>query len=99
MAFVFTFTPATGMAAKQYDTIISRLEKAGAGNPKGRLYHVCYGNQNDLRVTDVWDTKENFNQFGKTLMPILQEVGVDPGQPDVQEVHKIIIEAIAETLS
>jgi hypothetical protein len=33
---------------------------------------------------------ENFDAFGKVLMPILQEFGVDPGQPQVSEVHNII---------
>jgi hypothetical protein len=92
--FTYTFTP-KGMTAREYDLIISKLEEAGAGSPKGRLYHVCFGSSNDLRIVDVWDTPENFDEFGKTLMPILQEVGVDPGQPEVQVVHNII-EAVAE---
>jgi hypothetical protein len=33
---------------------------------------------------------ENFDRFGQTMMPILQEVGVDPGTPDVIETHNII---------
>ena len=94
MLFTYTFEP-SGMTAEQYDTIIQKLEKAGAGAPKGRLYHVCYGDRNNLGVLDVWDSKENFDEFGKTLMPILQQEGVDPGQPQVQIVHNII-EAVAE---
>jgi CheY-like chemotaxis protein len=46
---------ATALNAAQYDEIVKRLEKAGAGAPKGRLYHVCYGTGNQLRVTEVWD--------------------------------------------
>jgi hypothetical protein len=44
---------------------------------------------------DVWDRKESFDEFGKTLMPVLNEVGVDPGEPKVEVVHNII-EAMAE---
>jgi len=29
-----------------------------------------------LRVSDVWDSRENFDRFGQTLMPILQELGI-----------------------
>jgi hypothetical protein len=79
------------MTSAQYDEIIKRLEKAGAGAPKGRLYHVCYGSGDQLCVTDVWESEETFEQFGKTLMPILQEVGVDVGQPVISPVHNMIV--------
>jgi len=89
MAIVMRFTPQAMNAAK-YDEVIRRLEAAGAGAPAGRLYHVCFGNKEELRVSDIWDSMENFEEFGKTLMPILQDVGVDPGQPEFFEVHNII---------
>ena len=41
-------------------------------------------------VYDVWDSQEDFDAFGQTLMPILAELGVDPGQPDVMPVHNIV---------
>jgi hypothetical protein len=41
-------------------------------------------------VYDVWDSQENFDAFGQTLMPILAEVGIDPGQPDIIPVHNMI---------
>ena len=89
MSFVVRFTPKE-MSTAKYDEIIRRLEAAGAGTPKGRLYHVAFGDPNELRVSDIWDTRENFDAFGATLMPILQEVGVDPGTPDFIEVYNII---------
>ncbi|MGH7452464.1 MAG: hypothetical protein ACRENG_14045 [bacterium] len=89
MAIGITFTPASMNAAK-YDECIKRLEKAGASAPKGRLYHACYGSSDQLRVFDVWDSMESFEQFGQTLMPILQQLGVDPGKPDIREIHNII---------
>ncbi len=91
MSFVFTFDPSGGgMSAAKYDEVIKKLAAAGQGNPKGRLYHVCYGDPNDLHVTDVWDSMENFQAFGQTLMPILQSLGIDPGQPRVNPVHNVI---------
>ncbi len=89
MAYVVRFTP-TSMSTQKYDEIIRRLEAAGAAAPQGRLYHVAFGDPNELRVSDIWDTRENFERFGQTLMPILQSVGVDPGNPDWIEVHNII---------
>jgi hypothetical protein len=89
MAITVTFTPPS-MTTAQYDEIIRRLEQAGAGAPQGRLYHVCYGSGDQLRVTDVWASSETFERFGQVLMPILQELGVDPGQPTIRPAHNIV---------
>ncbi len=89
MAIIFHTSP-TGLTAKQYDEAVRRLEAAGVGAPAGRLHHVCYGESDDLRVTEIWDSPESFHRFGQTLMPILQSLGIDPGQSGVLPVHKII---------
>ena len=83
------FRPAS-MSADQYDDIIKRLEAAGSGTPEGRLYHVCFGADDSLQVFDIWESQQAFDDFGATLMPILQEVGVDPGQPMIEPVHSVI---------
>jgi hypothetical protein len=89
MAIGVYFSPAS-MTAQQYDEIIRRLEQAGAGAPRGRTYHSCFGSGDKLMVFDVWESQADFDAFGGTLMPILQELGVDPGQPDVMPVHNTI---------
>jgi hypothetical protein len=89
MAVVLRFTP-DGMTAANYDECIKRLEEAGAGAPAGRLYHVCFGDENNLRVSDIWDSTEAFERFAETLRPILQDLGIDSGEPEVIEVHNII---------
>jgi len=94
MPFTFSFHTDGGMNAAQYDKVIKQLEAAGAGHPKGRLYHVCHGEPNSLHVTDVWDTMENFQEFGKVLMPILHELGVAPGEPVAEKVYNIIEDAV-----
>ena len=90
MSFLLKFTPA-GMTSAKYDECIKKLNAAGAGAPKGRSYHVAYGSPDAINVTDVWDSMEDFAAFGDTLVPILQSLGVDPGQPEVTEVHNIVI--------
>jgi len=57
--------------AKTYAEVIKRLEKAGLGMPKGRLYHASYGDENNLQVFDVWESQETFAKFGETLLPIM----------------------------
>jgi len=78
------------MSAAQYDEIIKRLDAAGQGNPPGRLHHSAFGEPDHLMVYDVWDSQESFDKFGETLMPLLGEVGVDPGQPAVMPIHNMI---------
>jgi len=89
MSFVLVFTP-KGMTTAKYDECIHKLKAAGAEHPQGRLHHFCYGDPNSLMVTDIWDSVENFEKFGATLVPILNELGVDPGQPAVQPIHNVI---------
>ena len=90
MSFIFNFKPA-GFTAAKYAETLKQLEAAGAGAPKGRSYHVCFGDPNSVCVTDVWSSMEEFQAFGETLVPIMQSLNVDPGQPDIQEVHNIIV--------
>jgi len=90
MPLVFNFKP-EGFTLAKYGEVIKQLNAAGAGSPKGRSYHVCHGDSNGVNVTDVWDSMEDFQAFGQTLVPIMHSVGVDPGQPSMQEVHNIII--------
>ena len=90
MSVGYYFSP-EGMTAEQYDEVTRRLEEAGAGSPPGREYHVAFGEEKGLSVFDVWDSKESFERFGKTLMPILQEVGVDAGEPAVVEIHNVTV--------
>ena len=85
------YFPVHGMGSDKYDEVIRRLEAAGAGAPRGRTYHVAFKAGDGLQVVDVWDSHEDFQAFGETLMPILSEVGIDAGQPEIGEVHNIIV--------
>ena len=89
MALGMYFTP-TSFTPARYDDTISRLEAAGVGAPAGRLYHVAIETDGQIQVFDVWDSQESFQAFGATLVPILAELGVDPGEPQVSPVHNII---------
>jgi hypothetical protein len=89
MAIGVYINPVSATAA-QYDEIIRRLDAAGAGKPAGRLYHACFGSGDKLQVFDIWESQQAFEKFGETLMPIVQEVGLDIGQPMVEPVHNLI---------
>jgi hypothetical protein len=48
------------------------------------------GSGDKLQVFDIWESQQAFDKFGETMMPIVQEVGVDLGQPMVELVHNLI---------
>ena len=89
MALRLYFSPSS-FTPDRYDDAISRLEAAGAGAPAGRRYHVALEADGLIQVLDIWDSQESFEAFGKTLLPIMAELGADPGQPQVMSVHNII---------
>jgi hypothetical protein len=89
MALTITFTP-KGMSTAKYDEVLRRLKQAGQEAPSGRLFHTCFGPADALRVVDVWASQEQFEKFGTVPMPILGELGVDVGAPDVQPQHNSI---------
>jgi hypothetical protein len=89
MAISVYINPVSATAA-QYDEIIRRLDAAGAGKPAGRLYHACFGSGDKLQVFDIWESQQAFDKFGETMIPIVQEVGIDLGQPMVEPVHNLI---------
>ena len=90
MSLLVRFTPAGPTTTEQYDETIRRLEDAGDFPPDGLEYHCCFVVDGNLRVSEVWDSREQFDAFGPRLMPVLSEVGIDPGQPEVVEVHNTI---------
>jgi hypothetical protein len=89
MSILVRFSP-SGTTTDQYDEAIRRLESQGDFPPDGLEYHVAFSAGGDLRVSEIWDSREQFEAFGPKLMPILSEVGVDAGQPEVLEIHNII---------
>ena len=90
MSIVVRFHPAS-LTAEKYDASTSKLEEAGVEfPPEGLDYHVCFGPEGNLRVSEIWDSREQFEAFGERLMPVLTEAGIEfSGEPEVYEVHNI----------
>ena len=89
MPVVLRFTT-PGFTAAKYDEVIQKLDAAGAASPAGRLYHVCFGDTDNLRVSDIWESREAFEKFGETLRPIMQDLGIGPPEIEFFEVYNII---------
>jgi hypothetical protein len=90
MSIVVRFHPAS-LTAEKYDASTAKLEEAGVEfPPEGLDYHVCFGSDGDLKVSEIWDSREQFEAFGERLMPILADTGIEfSAEPEVFEVHNI----------
>jgi hypothetical protein len=65
-------------------------DPVGEGMPCTPAYHVALESDGAIQVFDIWESQDAFEAFGQTLVPILSELGVDPGQPMAAEVHNVI---------
>jgi hypothetical protein len=74
-----------------YDETLRRLKESGEWPPAGMDYHVLFGSEADLRVSEIWESREQMQAFGERLMPILADVGIEfSGDPDVFEAHNVV---------
>jgi hypothetical protein len=80
----------TGLDIDKYTECMKRLKKAGAAHPTGRSYHSAFGPADQLMVFDVWTSQAAFDKFGKTLMPILKELGAEPAPPHIMQIHNVV---------
>jgi hypothetical protein len=83
--------PSSNTTKQQYDTVRSELEEGGHWPPDGCQLHVCFGPQDDIRVSEVWESAEKFEAFGDTLRPSLERAGIQlAGEPEVfDDVHVV----------
>jgi hypothetical protein len=89
VSLVIRFSPPS-LTAEQYDEVVRRLTEAGVFPADGLDYELCFGSDSNLKVSQVWDSREQLDAFGGRLRPILAELGINPGEPEVLQVHNII---------
>lgn len=91
MSILVRFTGAPSMNVAKYEATMALIEASGDFPPDGLDYHVAFTADDRFRVSEIWDSKEQFEAFGPRLMPILEEGGVElDGPPAVLEIHNIV---------
>jgi hypothetical protein len=90
MSIVVRFKP-SNLTAEKYDETNHTIEEAGVEfPPEGLDYHVCFGSPGNLTVSEIWDSREQFEAYGERLMPVLAKAGIEfSGEPEVFDVHRI----------
>ena len=91
MSILVRFTGAPNMTADKYDATLPTIEASGQFPPDGLDYHVAFSSGGSFRVSEIWDSMEQFEAFGQRLMPILSAGGIElAGPPEIVEIHNII---------
>lgn len=90
MSIVVRYHPAS-LTAEKYEATNAELQAAGLEWPADGLdYHVCFGDDGNLMVSEIWDSREQWEAFGERLMPLLAEAGIEmSAEPEVFEVQEI----------
>jgi hypothetical protein len=88
MSLLVRFSPES-LTSEGYDDVKRRLNEAGIWPPDGLEYHVCFGSDGQLMVSEIWASKDQFEAFGQRLGPILEEAGVmQAAPPEFLDIHK-----------
>ena len=91
MSVVVRFPP-SNVTRDQYDTVRNALQEAGNWPADGCQLHTCFGDESDVRVSEIWESREKFEAFGETLRPYLEQGGIQlAGEPEVYEAHVVDI--------
>ena len=80
MSLLVRFSPES-LTRDRYDEVTRRLTDAGHWPPDGLEYHVCFGSEGQMRVSEIWSSPEQFEAYGQHLLPILDEVGISMSAP------------------
>ena len=85
---------ATSLTAETYDESTRQLAEAGVERrPDGLELHVCFGEDGNLQVSEIWDSREQLVAFGERLrqMPVLTQLGIEySGAPEIFDVHELV---------
>ena len=89
MSIVVRFAT-SNVTKQQYESVHGALEKSGDWPPAGLVVHVCFGDEQDLRVSEIWESREQLDAFGEKLRPQLEAGGVQlSGPPEILEITNL----------
>lgn len=89
MSIVVRF-PQSNVTRDTYESVRKALQDGGDWPADGCQLHTCFGEESNVRVSEIWESREKFEAFGETLRPYLEQGGIQlAGEPDVFEAHVV----------
>jgi len=78
--------------ARDYDQVWEDLKAQGQSKPQGLISHVGFAKpEGGWMVVDIWESQQAFEEFGKTLIPIIQKTGINVPQPQIMPAHFVLV--------
>ncbi len=80
-----------GLTRQKYDQATRQLNEAGVvWPPDGLQLHVLFGTEGELKVSEIWESREQHRAFLDQAMPVFDEVDVQQaGEPEIFDVQEI----------
>jgi hypothetical protein len=74
-----------GVTREWIEQVTTEMHFDQNGTPKGLIVHAACEIPGGVRIIDVWESEEDYHEFGQTLlMPAVEKVaaarGVDPNE-------------------
>jgi hypothetical protein len=90
MSILVRYTPSS-LTREQYDKVNEILQENGPNGPPPPLQlHVMFGDGPDLRVSEIWESEEAWQQaWDGALKAALETAGVELPEPDRFPVHEV----------
>lgn len=88
-----------GVTVEQYQQVNEAMGIRGeADAPEGVISHVAALTDGGLVIADVWDSEESLQRFFEERVgPAFAAAGVQPGDPQIHQVHRSIEQGAGTT--
>jgi hypothetical protein len=90
MPILIRYAPSS-LTREQYDKVNEILQENGAEGPPPPLQlHVMFGEEPDLRVSEVWSSEDEWQQaWDGAIKGALETAGIDLPEPEKYTVHSV----------
>ena len=79
-----------GATSEDYDRVMQQMGEDFTP-PEGAISHVSVAMEDALRVLDVWERREQFEEFYEgRLKQAFAAVGIEPAEPKYREAHNVM---------
>jgi|SRR5689334_3376090 len=89
MTVLVRYSP-TSLSREDYDRVEEVLRRQGREGPPPELaLHVLFGDDPNLRVSEIWESEEAWRGFREVLVAAFDEAGMDMPEPEILAVHEM----------
>lgn len=89
MTVLVRYSPTT-LSRETYDRVNEELRRQGAEPPKELALHVLFGEEPQLRVSELWESEEVWRRFyDGPLSQAFRATGLETKEPEILAVHEM----------